>query len=678
MTTILVSIEAIEQIAPLENEWIDLFSRSENAPFLNWHWISSYFGNLDNQNCHFLAARKGSKLVGAAILVTVKKGFKRYVYLNRFGNDKLDQPWIEYNDFLIQSEDEKAIRVALLTYCVEKLSWQEFIVGASVKSALAPYSLFALNHNTIWYSHTYQTWLKKFANGKQYLTSLSRNTRYQINRSIREYEKYGAIKFNIAASSQEALDWFEEAAPHHIARWQDTDVGSGYTNPEFVSFHRRLIKQAFTQNEIDLIKVTAGEKIISYLYNFKANDTVYFYLSANVYDQSLAHTKPGLVSHYLTISHYIAEGKTCYDFMGGESQYKRSLSNQCSPILINSYKRECLKTKLEHRLRFLKHQFKTSRSKESTILKDTQLIITGGSLNPAAPPQYHQAIAVKVDVDISGRLIERERINYIPQAEAQSKQTNIVFKAGNIAANTLWVTTETEVKQIGIESMTICNSFSDPCFNDLHHVIAHKDHLYIADTGLDCVVRIDLKNRQQVSLPVVSGARPRKNLPDDLRTIASTKPHLAHPNYCFVLNDEVWVTRCDFMDAVCVNNPNKRIFIGDGLVHDGVVKGKYIYFTTVNGRIKVFDKKTLQLCTDIDLAIVAPHWKGWFRGIVPITSGLVLIAMSKPRPSKRRILSTQQSALLLVDIFSNAVLQDWDLGDLGLDAVFSVLEVPKA
>ena len=85
------------------------------------------------------------------------------------------------------------------------------------------------------------------------------------------------------------------------------------------------------------------------------------------------------------------------------------------------------------------------------------------------------------------------------------------------------------------------------------------------------------------------------------------------------------------VDAVCVNNPNKRIFIGDGLVHDGVVKGKYIYFTTVNGRIKVFDKKTLQLCTDIDLAIVAPHWKGWFRGIVPITSGLVLIAMSKPR-----------------------------------------------
>ena len=167
-------------------------------------------------------------------------------------------------------------------------------------------------------------------------------------------------------------------------------------------------------------------------------------------------------------------------------------------------------------------------------------------------------------------------------------------------------------------------------------------------------------------------------IPDDLRTIASTKPHLAHPNYCFVLDDEVWVTRCDFMDAVCVNNPNKRIFIGDGLVHDGVVKGKYIYFTTVNGRIKVFDKKTLQLCTDIDLAIVAPHWKGWFRGIVPITSGLVLIAMSKPRPSKRRILSTQQSALLLVDIFSNAVLQDWDLGDLGLDAVFSVLEVPKA
>ena len=373
MRTIQVSTEAIKDIAYLKDEWENLFIHSNKAPFLNWHWISSYFAELDGRNCYFIAARKNKKLVGAALLLVVKRGIKQYAYLNRFGDPTLDQPWIEYNDFLIQQEDEKAIRLALIEHCVEKLCWHELIVGASVKEALAPYSLFALNRNTIWYSHTYQTRLKEFTSGKDYLSSLSRNTRYQINRSIREYEKYGAIKFNVAQTSDEALAWFEESAPHHIARWEDTDVGSGFTNPSFVSFHRRYIEDAFQHGSIDLIKVTAGNKIISYLYNFKEQETIYFYLSSNVYDKSLVHTKPGLVSHYLAISHYIQQGKTCYDFMGGESQYKRSLSNQCSPILINSYTRKSVKTKLEHHLRFLKHQFQSHRAEKHCNLKDTPL-----------------------------------------------------------------------------------------------------------------------------------------------------------------------------------------------------------------------------------------------------------------------------------------------------------------
>ncbi|GGF65614.1 GNAT family N-acetyltransferase [Alteromonas lipolytica] len=678
MTTIQVSVETLDDIDSLKSDWSALFARSNKAPFLNWNWINSYFHNLKDHRCLFLAARQGSELVGAGILVFVSVGLKKFAYLNRFGDELLDQPWIEYNDFLIQKEDERRIRLALIDYCVEHLNWHEFVVGASIKEALAPYQLFELEQKTNWYSHTYQTRLNEFLSGKDYLASLSRNTRYQINRSIREYEKYGPIRFNIAASVLEALAWFEEAAPHHIARWKNTDVGSGFTNPVFVSFHRRFIQQAFEVNELDFIKVTAGSKVISYLYNFKEKDTVYFYLSANVYDQSLAHTKPGLVSHYLAISHYIDEGKACYDFMGGESQYKRSLANQCSPILINNFKRRTLKAKFEEKLRFIKHQIKYKKRETETYLAERQLIITGGVLNPASKPQYNNALAVKLDVDSSGPLRELNRLTYQPGTATQAPDTNITFKSGHISGNTLWLTTETEILEVGVDSMTVKNCYSDKCFNDLHHVIEHNNSLFIADTGLDCVMQMSLKSKQLTPLPVVVNACTRQNLPEDLRAVPSTKPHLAHPNYCFTLGDEVWVTRCDYMDAVCVNNPQRRIFIGDGLVHDGVVKGKYIYFTTVNGRIKVFDKKTLQLCTDIDLAIVAPHWKGWFRGITPITSEQVLIAMSKPRASKRQLSGSQESTLLLVDIFSNEVLQHWNLGDLGFDAVFSVLEVPKA
>ncbi|NVK54887.1 MAG: GNAT family N-acetyltransferase [Alteromonadaceae bacterium] len=675
MVAIVVSSKPVGSIDHLQQDWQTLYEHSVPNPFLNWDWISSYFSHPNCGQLFFVKAELNGDMVGAGFIILQKSKMKTSAHLNRYGSEIHDQPWVEYNDFLLHEKHAQQARLALVEHCVNHLAWDEFIVGASIKKALSVYSLFELQSDTKWYSHTYQTNLAKFSNGKDYLSSLSRNTRYQINRSIREYQKYGTLEVSIAESADEALRWFVEAAPHHITRWENTDVGSGFTNPLFVKFHNNLIRAAFDKGGIDMIKVSAGSKVISYLYNFKEGKNVYFYLSANVYDEDLVHTKPGLVGHYLTQCHYISTGMQLYDFMGGESQYKRSLSNQSMPLIIESFKRRSITSQVIRRLKSLKHRA-YNRSAE-IAWQDKELIVTGGTLNSSDKPQYNKALAIKLTISANGALTELQRLCYQSGPPEQSPTTNIIFKSGHLQGSNLYVTTETEVLEIDINTMSILNHYTNKRFNDLHHVLPLKGALYIANTGLDSVEILDTATGDSQQIPIVNGAIARTTNSEDWRSLSTTKPHLAHPNFCFLLNDEVWVTRCDFMDAVCISDPAKRLFIGDGLVHDGVATDKFIYFTTVNGRIKVFDKKTLTLTSEVDLTIIAPQWKGWFRGITPIASGQVLVGMSQTRNSKRLSSPIQQSALLLVDVFTAQVIQSWPLGTFGLDAVFSVLEVPK-
>ena len=92
----------------------------------------------------------------------------------------------------------------------------------------------------------------------------------------------------------------------------------------FESFHRDLISRRFRAGEIQLLRVLAGEKRIGCLYNFVKDGHVYAYQSGFDYGTD-SRLKPGLVSHCLAINFNLAKGAQIYDFMAGDSRYKKSL-----------------------------------------------------------------------------------------------------------------------------------------------------------------------------------------------------------------------------------------------------------------------------------------------------------------------------------------------------------------
>lgn len=209
-----------------------------------------------------------------------------------------------------------------------------------------------------------------------------------------------------------------------------------------------------------------------------------------------------------------------------------------------------------------------------------------------------------------------------------------VFKSGTVLDNTLYTCTNTEVVSYCLEKGEFTTLLSLPTFNDLHHVApTRRGTLLVTSTGLDAVLEYKTDGTIVRSWDVISFEQPEKlGAGTDYRMVETTKPHRSHPNFTFEIGDDVWVTRFHQSDAVCLTDQSKRIGIGVGNPHDGIVQNEKIHFTTTNGHIVVagFDGNVID---DIDLNTYSQGDQplGWCRAISPLSDDCYLVGFSRLR-----------------------------------------------
>lgn len=234
----------------------------------------------------------------------------------------------------------------------------------------------------------------------------------------------------------------------------------------------------------------------------------------------------------------------------------------------------------------------------------------------------------------------RVHVKYISPAEVgPSESPAILFKSATVRNNKLFACTSTEVLVYGLPSFTLAHYISLPCFNDLHHVYpSQRGTLLVAVTGLDMVVELTTAG-ELVNEWNVLGEDPwaRFSRQTDYRLVPTTKPHKSHPNHVFELDSEIWVTRFQQRDAICLTRPGPRIDIAVQGPHDGYVVGDRIYFTTVDGHIVIANCITLRVEQIIDLNNMAGQSGrnlGWCRGLLPVDERWIWVGFTRVRPTK--------------------------------------------
>ena len=299
---------------------------------------------------------------------------------------------------------------------------------------------------------------------------------------------------------------------------------------------------------------------------------------------------------------------------------------------------------------------------------------------------YESALILELDTT-SGAV--QTCVEYRSPIEVRAHEhSSSIFKSGTLVNDTLYACTNTEILVYKLPQFEQINYISLPCFNDVHHVTPASDGtLLVVSTGLDMVVRLTPQG-ELIEQWDVLGAPPwqRFSREIDYRKVESTKPHQSHPNFVFELGRDVWVTRLYQRDAICLTDREKRIDIALEFPHDGLVRGREIYFTLVDGRVVVANTDTLAIDSVFDLKIMDdPNaLLGWCRGVLPAAEQQLWVGFTRVRKTRfqenvqwvKRVFKEgmveRPTHISLYDIAQGRCLQEFDLEVHGMNIIFSI------
>ncbi|MDQ6673869.1 MAG: hypothetical protein M3069_24525 [Chloroflexota bacterium] len=305
-------------------------------------------------------------------------------------------------------------------------------------------------------------------------------------------------------------------------------------------------------------------------------------------------------------------------------------------------------------------------------------------LAPASWYDYGKGLVLRVDLD-SGEV--ETCLEYVSPPEVRAAgEPPILFKCATLEGDRLYVCTHSEVLVYAVPSFERVGYVTLPRFNDIHHVRPTPDgNLLVTNTGLDSVIEVTTDGRVVHEWGVL-GQDPAERFPThvDYRKIVSTKPHRSHPNNTFYLDGNIWVTRFEQKDAVCLARPEEGIPIGVERLHDGVAAGECIYFTSVKGDVVIVDAATRHVQRIVDLTRFHPAGAilGWCRGLL-VDEDRVWVGFSHIRPTRFRenlgwlakgFRWSRATHLGCYDLRANCLVGEVELESHGLDAVFSIFD----
>jgi CelD/BcsL family acetyltransferase involved in cellulose biosynthesis len=359
-----VEITPLAQIDAARDAWAALEPETALSYFQSWAWIGAWLETLPRETRpHLVTWSPGGRLCGAGIVVARARTRSRFIrtrslFLAQAGVAALDGVTIEHNGFIVRRGLEEEGIAALLEGLVQsRLGWDDLVIGGVDAECVPLYEQAARKAGlacTTSITRPYFTVnLAELRSQKRdYLSTLSSNTRYQVRRAVRAYEELGKLVIAEAHSAEEALAFFRRLGELHQAYWTTRGEPGAFASPYFIRLHETMIRNDFARGAIQLLKVSAGEHEVGYLYNLVHAGVVSSYQSGFNYTDN-AHLKPGLVSHHAAIQFNLERGRAIYDFLAGDSQYKRSLCTTTSSMSWLACERPRVRFALERQLRRL-------------------------------------------------------------------------------------------------------------------------------------------------------------------------------------------------------------------------------------------------------------------------------------------------------------------------------------
>jgi CelD/BcsL family acetyltransferase involved in cellulose biosynthesis len=321
-----VRVTGVDDFAALGARWRDLEQRSDGSFFQSWTWVGCLAAERF-PDAVLVEAIEAGRTVALGLFNRVRRWIgPSTLYLAESGTTDLDSPYVEQNGILTEAGHS----IDLGALCLHKLLTTRDVVLSGVGEAAAA----SVQHAASLLHITRQqpSWFVDLgairrADG-DYLAGRSANTRQQLRRSNRFYERDGPIALTHADSVEAAHAMLDQMADLHQATWEGRGKPGSFASRFFRRFHHAMIEAALPRGEVTVIKISSGETIIGFLYNFIWRGRMSAYQSGFAYRDNESRAKPGLTCHCAAIIDALSQDVDIYDFLAGDDRYKRSLADR--------------------------------------------------------------------------------------------------------------------------------------------------------------------------------------------------------------------------------------------------------------------------------------------------------------------------------------------------------------
>ncbi len=320
-----VRVSGVADFAALGARWRELEQRAAGSFFQSWTWVGCLAAERFADPV-LVEATDAGRTVALALFNRVRRWIgPPSLHLGESGDAELDCPYVEQNGVLAEAGREDELTALCLGAVVSAYDVTLSGIGAPVLAAVRRVAGLVVVGRT--QASPFADLARLREGGADYLAGRSANTRQQIRRSDRFYEREGPILLERAGSVAAAHAMLEEMAGLHQAAWVGRGHPGSFARPFFLRFHRALAAAAVPRGELMLLKMTCAGTTIGVLYNFVYRGRVYAYQSGFAYRRNEPQAKPGLSYHHRAIRYAAEQGSEVYDFLAGEDRYKRSLAD---------------------------------------------------------------------------------------------------------------------------------------------------------------------------------------------------------------------------------------------------------------------------------------------------------------------------------------------------------------
>ena len=361
-----VSLKVVDSVADALVPVVAL-EKFSHSIFLASPWIASWLQTIgDKVEIYSLQFfNKQKKLVGICFITraTIKrrKFFKiQQLSLNE-SEEKNNKFIIEYNAILHDPEFHDDVQYSFIEFLgCSGIEFDELRINAAeseqfhnLKELCTGFGLNLIEDEA---SKAYCTSLKDYdGDPDNYIASLSKSKREQIRRSLKYFRTFGAPALEFASGRDECLEFFHKLGELHQRAWNDRGRPGVYASQNWVDFHSRLITDY--PDRVQLIRISYGSHILGYLYNLIDQNVAYSIQSGFNYSED-KNDRPGIVSHFMVTNDYISRALKRYEYLAGDAQYKRSLSNDHRQFSWYLVQRKNLKIRIENTAVWLKRAMK--------------------------------------------------------------------------------------------------------------------------------------------------------------------------------------------------------------------------------------------------------------------------------------------------------------------------------